>query len=59
MDREEILQKKLETLEELEKIGEMEKGGKANSIMNLYIPKPPRAELESAMERLRKLVCPF
>jgi len=35
MDREEILQKKLETLEELEKIGETEKGGKDSGIMSL------------------------
>jgi len=59
MDREEILQKKLETLEELEKIGKTEKAEKDSDIMSLYIPKPPRAELESAMARLRKLVCPY
>ena len=35
MDREEILQKKLETLEELEKIGEMEKGEQGSGIMSL------------------------
>jgi len=59
MDRDEILQKKLETLEEPEKIGEMEKDEKDSDIMSLYIPKPPRAEPESAMERLRKLVRPY
>jgi len=59
MDREEILQKKLETLEELEKIGKTEKAEEDSDIMSLYIPKPQRAELESAMARLRKLVCPF
>ena len=59
MDREEILQKKLETLEEPEKIGEMEKDEEDSDIMSLYIPKPPRAELESAMARLRKLFYPF
>jgi len=61
MDREEILQKKLETLEELEKIGEEhddEEAEESNDIMSLYIPRPPRAAMESAMERLRKLTWP-
>lgn len=65
MDRQEILQKKLETLEELEKIGEAQHdeesdGGKeSRDIMSLYVPRPPRAEMESAMERLRKLTWPW
>ena len=62
MDRKEILEKKLETLEELEKIGEEqhdEESGKSTDIMSLYIPRPPKAEMESAMERLRKMVYPF
>jgi len=53
MDREEILQKKLE------KIGKTQKCEGVSDIMSLYIPRPPRAELESAMARLGKLVCPF
>ena len=40
MDREEILQKKLETLEELEKIGETQKGEQGSDIISLYIPEP-------------------
>jgi hypothetical protein len=62
MDRQEILEKKLETLEELEKIGEKkhdEESEKSKDIMSLYIPRPPRAAMESAMERLRKMVYPF
>ncbi|OIP27477.1 MAG: hypothetical protein AUK39_02650 [Dehalococcoidia bacterium CG2_30_46_19] len=62
MDRKEILEKKLETLEELEKIGEKqqdEESEKSTDIMSLYIPRPPRAAMESAMERLRKMVYPF
>ena len=62
MDREEILRKKLETLEELEKIEDMrhdEESGESRDIMSLYIPRPPRAEMEAAMERLRKLTWPW
>ena len=62
MDRQEILEKKLETLEDLEKIGEKkhdEESEKSKDIMSLYIPRPPRAAMESAMERLRKMVYPF
>ena len=65
MDREDILQKKLETLEELEKIGEAQhdeesdEGRESRDTMSLYIPRPPRAEMESAMERLRKLTWPW
>jgi len=62
MDRQEILEKKLETLEELEKIGEKkhdEESEKSKDIMSLYIPRPPRAAMESAMERLRKLTWPW
>jgi len=62
MDREEILQKKLETLEELEKIGETqhaEEAEESKDIMSLYVPRPPRAAMESAMETLRKLTWPW
>jgi len=62
MDRQEILEKKLETLEELEKIGEAhdaEEAEESNETMSLYIPRPPRAAMESAMERLRKLTWPW
>ena len=65
MDRREILEKKLETLEELEKIGDMQhdeesdENKKSRDIMSLYIPRPPRAAMESAMERLRKLTWPW
>jgi len=65
MDRREILEKKLETLEELEKIGEAEgheesdESKESRDIMSLYVPRPPRAAMESAMERLRKLNWPW